>query len=171
MDVEQLGRLIDGHSAALTLYARQWSGDPEDAVQDAFMALAALRSPPENPAAWLFRAVRNASINAGIAGKRRRRREAEVASHLPPWFDPDPGGLADYPLDPDEAQASLTALPDPQREVIVARLWGALTFEQIGELIGVSSSTAHRLYQTGLSTLRERLGVPCRPSPPRSTQI
>ena len=38
-----------------------------------------------------------------------------------------------------------------QREVIVAQLWGGLTFEQVGELMGSSSSTAHRLYQAGLN--------------------
>jgi RNA polymerase sigma-70 factor (ECF subfamily) len=40
-----------------------------------------------------------------------------------------------------------------------------LTFEQIGELTGVSSSTAHRRYLAGLSALRERLRVPCPKDP------
>jgi DNA-directed RNA polymerase specialized sigma24 family protein len=58
-------------------------------------------------------------------------------------------------------------LPVEQREVIVAHLWGGLTFEQIGELIDASSSTAHRWYLAGLVTLRERLGVIC----PRKASI
>ena len=58
------------------------------------------------------------------------------------------------------------SLPLEQREVIVAHLWGGLTFEQIGELSGCSASTAHRQYTAGLSAIRERLGVTCRKSRP-----
>ena len=77
-----------------------------------------------------------------------------------------PAGPRDFNLaiDPESAQAALAALSIDQREVIVAHLWGGLSFEQIAEVAGRSASTAHRLYHAGLSTLRERLGVPCRPN-------
>ena len=67
-------------------------------------------------------------------------------------------------LDPEQAAAALEALPIEEREVIIAHLWGGLTFEQIAEVSGSSSSTAHRSYARGLSNLRERLGVSCRKS-------
>jgi RNA polymerase sigma factor (sigma-70 family) len=161
MDPEWLAGLIDRHAAALELYARQWCDAPEDAVQEAFVKLAALAERPANPAAWLFRAVRRGAINAGIAGRRRRRHEAGAAGARP-WFEE--GALAGRSpaIDPDSAQAALSGLPPDQREVIVAHLWGGLTFEQIAELAGTSSSTAHRLYHAGLTALRGRLGVPCR---------
>jgi RNA polymerase sigma factor (sigma-70 family) len=158
MESELLGRLLDRHADALALYARQWCEVPEDVVQDAFVKLAAQRRPPDDPAAWLFRVVRNGAINAAVAARRRRRHEAAAAAEMPGWFAPEPGGGA---IDPESAEAELRALPIEQREVIVARLWGGLTFEQIAELAGCSSSTAHRLYQSGLTTLRGRLGVPC----------
>ena len=41
--------------------------------------------------------------------------------------------------------------------MIVARLWGGLTFEEVGRLAGCSPPTAHRRYQAGLAELRERL--------------
>ena len=69
-------------------------------------------------------------------------------------------------LDPEAAEAELRALPIEQREVIVAHLWGGLTFEQIAEVAGCSSSTAHRHYSAGLSALRRRLGESCRTSRP-----
>src|SRR5262245_40374770 len=164
MDPDHLGRLIDRLAAALELYARQWCDEPEDVVQEAFVKLAALSAAPQNPAAWLFRAVRNGAINAGSAGRRRRRREAEAAAEAPAWFEADPPGAA---VDPESAQVALASLPLEQREVIVARLWGGLTFEQIAELAGTSSSSAHRLYHAGLSALRERLGVSCPANPSR----
>ena len=73
MDSDELGRLIDRHAAALELYARQWCETPEDVVQEAFLKLAGQGGLPENPAAWLFRVVRNGAINAAKAAKRRRR--------------------------------------------------------------------------------------------------
>jgi len=159
MDHETLRLLLDRHADALELYARSWCDTPEDVVQEAFAALAALRKSPENPAAWLFRAVRNGAINAGIAAKRRRRREARKAADAPPWFEP--GSRQSSDLDPDVAQAALAGLPADQRETIVAHLWGGLTFEQIAAVAGTSASSAHRAYHAGLKTLRARLGVPC----------
>src|SRR5437773_1965365 len=44
---------------------------------------------------------------------------------------------------------------------VVAHLWGGLTFEEVAQLAGCSSSTAHRWYLAGLAALRERLGVAC----------
>lgn len=161
IDPEQLGSLMARYAAALELYARQWCGTPEDVVQEAFVRLAGLRSAPEAPGAWLFTAVRHGAINAGVAGQRRRRHEARVASRTAIWFAPDP----DAGLDPGAAQEALAGLPLEQREVIVAHLWGGLTFEQIGALAGTSASSAHRQYHNGLAGLRARLGVaaPCRP--------
>ncbi len=157
MEPEPLGELIDRLADALVLYARQWSDAPEDVVQEAFVALAGRPGPPSSPEAWLFRAVRNGAINSGIAGRRRRRREAETAARSSPWFEarPEPA------VDPEAARAALVGLPEGQREAIVAHLWGGLTFEQIAELAGTSASSAHRLYHAGLTTLRGRLGVPC----------
>jgi RNA polymerase sigma-70 factor (ECF subfamily) len=160
MDAELLGRLIDRHAAALALYARQWCDEPEDVVQDAFVRLAGQPAVPSNASGWLFRVVRNGAINAGIARRRRSRREAEAAAEAGAWFEP----LPEAEVEPASAQAALSALPVEQREVIVAHLWGGLTFAQIGELAGTSASSAHRLYHAGLAAIRERLGVslPCR---------
>jgi len=165
MDLDLLANLLDQHAAALELYARQWCDAPEDVVQEAFLKLAGQRSVPSSPAAWLFRVVRNGAIDAGLAARRRRRHEAHAASGSSPRFEPyadeRPGEL-----DPELAASELEMLPIDEREVIVAHLWGGLTFEQIAEVAGSSSSTAHRLYARGLTTLRERLGVPCRKSRP-----
>lgn len=168
MDFDLLGRLLDRHSAALELYARQWCDVPEDVVQEAFLKLSAQRVVPSRPAAWLFRVVRNGAISAGLASKRRRRYEAEAASKAPDWFEPTPSSATAERLEPEAVAQALRTLPVEQREVIVAHLWGGLTFEQVAEVAGCSSSTAHRLYSAGLSALRERLGVSCqktRPTP------
>jgi RNA polymerase sigma-70 factor (ECF subfamily) len=157
MSPEQLARLVDRHAAALTLYARQWCDAPEDVVQESFIKLAAQRPDPDTPVAWLYRVARNGALTAARAAKRRRHYESAAAAGSTNWFVP-----SDFVgLDGEAAAAALTALPPEQRETIVAHLWGGLTFEQIGEISGASSSTAHRRYLAGLSALRERLRVPC----------
>ncbi|QEH33887.1 RNA polymerase sigma factor SigL [Aquisphaera giovannonii] len=161
MEPERLGELLDRHAAALELFARQWCDTPEDVVQDAFLKLAALPTPPDEPAAWLFRVVRNGAMDASRAARRRRKHEA-LATRSAAWFE---GPDSDRPvgtIDPEDAADALRALPDEEREVIVAHLWGGLSFDQVAGLISGSSSTAHRLYSRGLSALRERLGVTCR---------
>ncbi len=157
MGPEQIGPLIDTHAAALVLYARQWCASPEDVVQEAFVKLAARSPTPDPVLPWLYRVVRNAAISARRAEQRRLRHEARAAARRPSWFIPAESSR----LDSASVSAALETLPPEQREVLVAHLWGGLTFEQIAELIDSSSSSAHRLYQAGLAALRERLRVPC----------
>src|SRR5262249_8741668 len=99
---------------------------------------------------------------AGRSERRRRQHEARAAEQAPAWFVEHQTALPDA----ESVTAALQALPLEQREIIVAHLWGGLTFQEIGTVAGLSSSTAHRWYLAGLSALRERLGVSC-PSPRR----
>ena len=48
-----------------------------------------------------------------------------------------------------------------QREAIVLRMWSGLSFEEIAELTGKSTSTAHRRYLAGLDTLRKHWTTAC----------
>jgi RNA polymerase sigma-70 factor (ECF subfamily) len=158
MNAIELGRLIDSYAAALILFARQWCGTSEDVVQDAFLKFMAQPQPPDPVGPWLFRVVRNGALSAARAERRRAAREREVAARAAPWFLADPA----RDLDAAALHQALAALPAEQREVIVAHVWGGLTFEQVGALVGCSTSMAYRRYSAGLETLRARLGeVPC----------
>ena len=157
MDADQLGALIDRHAPALELFARQWCESAEDVVQEAFVKLAGQNPQPEQPVAWLYRAVRNRAINAGLASRRRKRHETGAAANADLWFESE----FTPEIEPEQAQAVLESLPIDQREVIVAHLWGGLTFQEIAVLVDSSSSTIHRRYQAGLAALREQLGVAC----------
>lgn len=157
MTGRQVGELVDRHAAALVLFPRQWCDAPEDAVQDAFCKLVALPAPPADPPAWLFRAVRNRAIDLGRGRVRRARREA-AAARPESWFAPDGGA------DAAAAVAALDRLPAEQREVIVARVWGGMTLDQVAAACGCSISTAHRRYEAGVAALRERLGAACPPT-------
>ena len=158
MGPERLGHLIDRHGAALELAASQWCACPEDVVQAAFLKLSRLDREPEQVAAWLYRVVRNAAVSAGRSERRRQRHES--AAGRKPWFTEESGGR----LDGATATAALAALEPDERDAIIAHLWNGLTFEQIAEALGVSTTTAHRRYIAGLNELRTRLKLPC-PNP------
>lgn len=156
MGPEQLAELVDRYAAALVLYARQWCATPEDVVQTAFLKLVRLGTPPDNLLPWLYRVVRNGAIDASRAARRRNRYEAAAADSAPRWFSPsyDPTGL-----DAQAAAAALAHLPAETREIIVAHLWGGLTFEQIAQAVGSSAATCYRRYAAGIETLRQKLGA------------
>jgi RNA polymerase sigma factor (sigma-70 family) len=160
---ETLGRLYRAHAAALRLYARQWGAGGEDLVQEAFVKLARQPALPEQVVPWLYRVVRNEALAANRSAARRRRREAEASSGEA-WF-----AAADDRLDAAEATRLLADLPLEQREVIVARLWGGLTFDEVARLAGCSLATAHRRYQSGLAALKERLEGRCTQTTPAPT--
>ncbi len=157
VNAETLIRLLDEHTAALVLYARQWCDAPEDIVHDAFLLLMKERTAPDNPAGWLYRVVRNKALNASRSSRRRARHETAAAFEGEPWLVPDEGDR----LDAVEAARALEELPAEQREVIIARLWGGLSFEEIGRMNGTAPSTAHRRYQQGIIALREKLEGIC----------
>ncbi|HEX4606762.1 MAG TPA: sigma-70 family RNA polymerase sigma factor [Urbifossiella sp.] len=162
MGPDELAGLVDRHAAALVLYARQWCGCPEDVVQTAFLKLVRLRARPENVVPWLYRVVRNGAIDASRSARRRQKYEAAAADRTDSWFSPsdDPAGL-----DARAAADALTGLPDETREIVVAHLWGGLTFEQIAQMLGSSAATCYRRYAAGLAALRQKLGAECPATP------
>jgi RNA polymerase sigma-70 factor (ECF subfamily) len=151
VDQVALSQLLDEQGAALVLYAQQWCGAPEDVVQEAFIRLMRQRPAPANAVGWLYRVVRNGAISASRAQSRRVRHESAAGSTRPAWFKPADEESPEVAA----AVAALESLPVDQREVIVLRLWSGLSFEEMAVLIGKSTSTAHRRYETALSALRE----------------
>jgi RNA polymerase sigma-70 factor (ECF subfamily) len=156
MSPAELARLIDAHAAPLVLYARQWCDEPEDVVQEALLRLVRQGRPPRDAVAWLYRVVRNGALDVAKRARRRQRRETGAARPVRWFIEPDVDGL-----DAESAVAALQRLGAEQREVIVARHWGGLSFEQIAEVAGCSASTAFRRYTAGVEALRQQLGVSC----------
>jgi RNA polymerase sigma factor (sigma-70 family) len=155
MTATTLAGLIDRYAGPLRLYARQWCLAPEDAVQDAFCKLMRVIE-PDDPAAWLYRAVKNSAIDIGRAESRRRRRE-EASARPERWFEESwmEG------IDAQAAVKALESLDGELREVIVARIWGNLTFDQISRAQECSISSASRRFDSGIAALQKILGEEC----------
>jgi RNA polymerase sigma factor (sigma-70 family) len=144
----QLGELFDRHAAALALYAAQWTGAGEDCVQEALIELARQPQVPENPAAWLYRVVRNRALNA--ARSERRRSTHEQAAHAPGDRRINEVGAAPT----FELTDALTTLDPTTREIVILRVWGQLSWEEIAAVVGGSKSAAQRHYVQALQQLR-----------------
>lgn len=150
----ELAQLIDNLGASLVLFARQWCSCPDDAVQEALIELAKKDPAPRSPKAWLFRVVRNKAMNLSRSDRRRVRHESAVAT-VDRWFENDAGSRIDGEL----ARGWLEQLPDIQRQIVSARIWGELTFEQVAEIVDRPTATVFRLFREATETLRERAGT------------
>jgi RNA polymerase sigma-70 factor (ECF subfamily) len=123
-------------------------------VQEAFLELIRKEQEVVEPVAWLFSAVRYRAINLSRSEARRCKYHQELAANVQEWFVADPTGS---PMEHIEVQHALADLEMRQREIVIARIWGGLSFEQIAGLMGNSTSTVHRHYQQALLELGERL--------------
>ncbi|MBE2215317.1 MAG: sigma-70 family RNA polymerase sigma factor [Opitutaceae bacterium] len=148
---------FEAYGRQLLLFARQWAtsaAGAEDIVQEAFVRF--WRSPHRNDAdahLQLFAMVRRAGLDQVRATTRRARREHSVATDAesPAWFEPSTD-------DRDAAiQAALRQLPTEQREVVVLKIWGELTFEQIARTLEIPANTAASRYRYALEALRRTL--------------
>ncbi|KPK80503.1 MAG: hypothetical protein AMJ81_12010 [Phycisphaerae bacterium SM23_33] len=156
----QLGEWFDACGPALLLYARQWLGPAaaEDVVQDVFVRLMRQRRRPASVEAWLFRSVRNAALNELRRQRRRRKQQHRLAAEGHDWFEARPDDLMDAKL----VQAAVTGLPEEQREVILLRIWGGMTLQEISEVLGEPVSTLFSRYRAGLAQIRQRMGESCK---------
>lgn len=154
LDAAQLAKLIESQAACLQLWVRSRCLSGEDVVQEAFCRLAVQDPPPENAVAWLYRVCRNLAERQRLGDKRRRERE-QVRSRS------EVAGDQTDPLEIAETLAAVEELEDELREVLVARVWGQLSLEEVARLCGVSTATAFRRYEAALKALRVKLETKC----------
>ena len=148
---------LDRHGPALVLLARAWvptRADAEDVVQDAFVRFWRARDRAADPTAYLFACVKRAAQDWVRARGRQAKREAAAAR-------PEGEPLFDGPLEQAERRAAVAAaletLPEAQREVLVMRIWGGLTFPQVAAALGIPADTAASRFRYALGKLRELL--------------
>jgi RNA polymerase sigma factor (sigma-70 family) len=159
-EVERLTRMIGDGAAALVFYARQWvdASSADDAVQEALVALLGQRRQPDNPIAWMYRAVRNSAIDQVRSASRRRRREQTAAFERQELFESG----AETRIDAATAKAWLEQLSPEHREVVMLRIWGDITFGEIAVIMDLGLSTVHDRYKAALRQLRSALEQPCK---------
>jgi RNA polymerase sigma-70 factor (ECF subfamily) len=152
------------HGPRLLLCARLWThsqADAEDVVQEAFVRFwRHQRHLDGEPQALLVTSIRRAALDLGRREDRRtarERRTEEESGNIEPLFEP--------PIEDRErllvVETALRRLPAEQREVLVLKIWGDLTFEQIAGQLTISPNTAASRYRYALATLRKDLTPLC----------
>src|SRR5215218_7535498 len=145
----------------LLLFARQWvssMADAEDVVQNAFVRFWK-HQPQAGPEHYplLFTAVRTSALDLLRSQERRTRREAdervEILREDTPSFD---SGVENREH-AEAIETALARLPESQREVVVLKIWGDLTFAQIAQTLGESINTIASRYRYALEALRRHV--------------
>lgn len=161
---------LDENGPRLLLFARQQTRshqDAEDILQDALVKLVKKLESDQfsgGQEAWmpyLYTTLRRLSIDLGRRDDRRKRREdvshggmdEDKSEGEHPWFAGDESDGETRV----QIEAGLKELPEKFSEVITMKIWGELTFAEIGEALEISPNTAASRYRYGLEALRKKL--------------
>ncbi len=153
IDRHQLRIVYEVHGAALVLYARQWCVYPDDALQDALIDLADQSTDPRDAVAWMFKTIRCKAINQARSEQRRSKYQKLAAEQRESWFTTD----LTASIGSNEIESLLSELAALEREIVVARIWGEMSFEQIADLVERSLSFVYRRYQQALGKLEKKI--------------
>jgi RNA polymerase sigma-70 factor (ECF subfamily) len=155
-DATAFSEMVTAYYSGLFDYAYGLTGSPqaaEDLIQDVLLAIWERRSawrPSHSVKAYLFGAVRNRAHNF-----RRDKKPSASEIDLPDEDDPD-ATLRFHDLFADY-RAAVAGMPERRRQVFrLSRLYG-LTYEEIGEVLGISVNTVRSQISEALVYLRDRL--------------
>jgi len=162
-------KLFLAHRQALVEYATPIVGDrmrAEDVVQEAYLRFvpsAAGAAEASNPAAYLYRIVRNLAVDLRrrlSADSRRDGAHLVLLSTLPPAPSAEEEALQRAELR--QVEAALAELPANVRRAFEMRRIGGYTLQEIADHLGVSVPTAGRWTQEALMHVTRRLQRPAR---------
>jgi RNA polymerase sigma-70 factor, ECF subfamily len=156
----ELSKLLSAHGPALQLYARQWVGsmaEAEDAVCDGILRFwrSGKKATP-NPLPLLYTMVRRAAIDRARSRFRREARERTAGEELyanQPVFECS----MEQEERRKEIESALANLPAEQKEIVVMKIWGDLTFQEIADSLGISINTAASRYRYAMERLKVEL--------------
>jgi RNA polymerase sigma-70 factor (ECF subfamily) len=139
------------------LYARQWThghADAEDAVQDGILRVLRSSAEPEGDLLpYLYTAVKWCALDRLRKDSRRGNREQKSED-----LRESATTMFETSIESQERtrhiESAMSRLPAEQREVLVMKIWGELTFRMIAEALGISQNTAASRYRYALNALR-----------------
>lgn len=153
---------LDESAPRLLAYARarcNSNQEAEDLLQDALIKLWGYQEergyrPPDLPLA--FSVMRYLGLDHGRSKGRREKRDKKIIqfqSGEDHWLDPTLEKTEEAEL----LRKEVEGLPDKLREVLTLKIWGGLTFAEIGELLNIPHNTAASRYRYALEQLQKKL--------------
>ncbi len=145
---------LDRHGPAALLFARQITAhrqDAEDAVHDGFLRFWPRRQSADQPVGLFLACVRSAALDLRRSAARRARRH-QLADPPRPLFD-----VSAECERHEEVQRALAELTEPQREIVVLKIWVGLTFAQAAQVLHESANTVASRYRDALARMAASL--------------
>jgi RNA polymerase sigma factor (sigma-70 family) len=155
-DRSVVNELHDLHGQALFGFARRQGltdAQADDAVQETLLRLWTALIGGErilDPKAWAYRVIYRIAMDQHRVRRRIRAIVTAIGSPEPP-----PRTDAD---DRVAVWSEVDRLPERQRQVVYLRYRSDLSFDQIGEALGITASAARSHATQAMATLRRRLG-------------
>jgi RNA polymerase sigma factor (sigma-70 family) len=153
-------RALDEHERALFAFARRRTPDSEtarDLVQETFRRLceAEQAAVEGHVRAWLFTVCRRLAID--LSRKEGRMTSDAAVLERPTGAHHSPLVHLQARRDASRLCDALNALPDNQREVVRLKFTHGLSYQEIAEVTGLSTSNVGYLLHHGLKTLKATL--------------
>ena len=153
---------LDESAPRLLAYARARCNnaqEAEDLLQDALIKLWAYQEerehrPPDLPLA--FSVMRYLGLDHGRRKGRQDKRNQKIVQFQKGedhWLDPTMEDTEEAEI----LRQKVESLPAKLREALTLKIWGGLTFAEIGELLTISQNTAASRYRYALEQLKKEL--------------
>ncbi len=157
---QELEQIYRRNRQGLFTLALAITGCPEraqDAIQGAFTRLWQRPAPPNGELLpYVFAAVRNAATDE--VRRREARRSGEELTSIFDVRAEDPTGTAQRREEAAIVRRAVERLPDDERETVVMKVYGGLTFRQIAEVVDAPLPTVASRYQRAMESLHGTLG-------------
>ena len=151
--------LVERHQRALHRFVEQQTGDfaaTDEIVQMTFVraysGLASFRAEASFKT-WIYSVAMNLCRDRARAERRRANVSVEEVLESSPPAEPS---FEDLVLG-GTVERRVAALPDRQRSVLNLRIWGDLSFKEIGSLLGISENSAKVSYHHAIRRLKQWL--------------
>jgi RNA polymerase sigma-70 factor (ECF subfamily) len=163
-DARAFEALYARHKGPLYRFLRRQLRDAalaDELFQDVWQRVVAARAgwrPEAAFSTWLFRIAHNRLNDHWRASRHRPPAPADAQLRLDAIADPDTPerALSDFEQRR-RLQRALDGLPDDQREVVLLRLEGELSLDEIGEITGAGRETVKSRLRYAMDKLRARL--------------
>lgn len=158
--------VYDSLAPSVLAYARRYgSPDAEDLTSEVFLAvfsqMSRLDGTVEDLRRWVFKVAHNKAVD-DLRKRTRRGTPLEYVPEQDVRLSPSAEDEAAASLGSERARDLVLSLVPDQRDVMMLRVFGDLTVEQVAEVLGKSPGAVKQLQRRALASLRRSVaeGVP-----------